>query len=73
MLQFAQGVDTNFPSMEGFWNDRSTPQSLRDSLSRLLDPANRSYTLDADKMRILENNATYTVTDLAEAAHGPRG
>ena len=71
LLQFAQGVDTNFPSMEGFWNDRSTPQSLRDSLSRLLDPANRSYTLDADKMRILENNATYTVTDLAKPPMDP--
>ena len=64
LLQFAQGVDTNYPTMEGFWNDRSTPQSLRDSLLRLNDPANRSYTLDADKMRVLENNATYKVTDL---------
>ena len=52
-------------------NDRSTPQSLRDSLSRLLDPANRSYTLDADKMRVLENNATYTVTDLAKPPMDP--
>ena len=69
LLQFAQGVDTNYPTMEGFWNDKSTPQSLRDSLLRLLDPANRSYTLDADKMRVLENNATYKVTDLET----PRG
>ena len=65
LLQFAQGVDTNYPKMAGFWNDRSTPSSLRDALTRLLDPKNRSYELDADKMRILENNATYTVTDLS--------
>ena len=64
LLQFAQGVDTDYPTMAGFWNDKSTPQSLRDSLTRLLDPANRSYELDADKMRVLENNATYTITDL---------
>ena len=71
LLQFAQGVDTNYPTMAGFWNDHSTPQSLRDSLTRLLDPANRSYTLDADKMRILENNTSYKVTDLATpSAHG---
>ena len=69
LLQFAQGVDTEYPTMEGFWNDHSTPQSLRDSLTRLLDPANRSYELDADKMRVLENNATYKITDL----HTPHG
>ena len=71
LLQFAQGVDTNYPTMAGFWNDPSTPQSLRDSLTRLLDPANRSYTLDADKMRVLENNTTYKVTDLeTPSGHG---
>lgn len=70
LLQFAQGVDTNYPTMQGFWNDKSTPQSLRDALTRLLDPANRSYVLDADKMRVLENNATYTITDLKTPDYG---
>ena len=63
LLQFAQGVDTNYPTMAGFWNDpipRLKACGIR--LTRLLDPANRSYTLDADKMRVLENN-TYLQGD----------
>ena len=73
LLQFAQGVDTNYPTMAGILErSDSTPQSLRDSLTRLLDPANRSYTLDADKMRVLENNTSYKVTDL-DTLHGGHG
>ena len=64
LLQFAQGVDTDYPTMEGFWNDRTTPESLRSSVESIMEPAHRMYQLDIDKMRILESNVTYKVTDL---------
>ena len=35
-----------------------------------MQPENRSYYLDADKERIIENNTDYSVVDLETVNHG---
>ena len=49
-----------------------TPVSRRSARAslHLLEPANRSYHLDADKERVIENNTDYAVIDLETANHG---
>ena len=65
------GVDTDYPQFEGFWNDGNACQpEVREGINHLLDPVNRSYYLDADKERVIENDTDYAVVDLETANHG---
>ena len=43
---------------------------MRDGILHLLAADNRAYYLDADKMRVIENNASYSVVDLETVHHG---
>ena len=66
-----RGVDTDYPQFEGFWkNGNACQPEVRDGIMHLLDPVNRSYYLDADKERVIENNTDYAVVDLETVHHG---
>ena len=59
------GEDTNYPQLEGY-----RPVSrVRNGIAHIVSPANRSYYLDTDKMRVEENNADYRTSSLASLAH----
>ena len=71
LYEMLRGVDTDYPQFEGFWNNGGACQrEVREGILHLLDPANRSYYLDADKERVIENNTDYAVVDLETANHG---
>ena len=71
LYNLMRGVDTNYPHLSGFWQSAGacTPE-VRNGMLHLLHPANRSYYLDADKLRVIENNANYSVSDLESTNHG---
>ena len=71
LYEMMRGVDTDYPQFEGFWNNGNACQrEVREGILHLLDPANRSYHLDADKERVIENNTDYAVVDLETVNHG---
>ena len=71
LYEMMRGVDTDYPQFEGFWNDGNACQrEVREGILHLLQPENRSYYLDADKERVIENNTDYAVVDLETANHG---
>ena len=71
LYELMRGVDTDYPHLAGFWQDGNACQpEVRNGILHLLAAANRTYTLDADKTRVIENNANYSVSDLESANHG---
>ena len=71
LYELLKGVDTNHPELEGFWgNGNACWPQVRTAILHLLHPASRTYHLDADKERIIENNADYQVSDLETVKHG---
>ena len=71
LYELMRGVDTDYPHLAGFWQDGNANQSeVHNGILRLLDYRNRSYTLELDKTRIIENNENYKVTDLESVSHG---
>ena len=71
LYELMKGVDTDYPQLAGFWNNGDAAQpEVKNGILHLLHPANRTYTLDADKERTIENNADYAVSDLETQQHG---
>ena len=71
LYELMRGVDTNYPHLAGFWQDGNANQSeVHNGILHLLDYRNRSYSLDLDKTRVIENNENYKVTDLESLSHG---
>ena len=71
LYELMRGADTDYPGLAGFWQDGNACQSeVRDGILHLLAADNRAYYLDADKMRVIENNASYSVVDLETVHHG---
>ena len=71
LYEMMRGVDTDYPQFRGFWNDGGACQrEVREGILHLLQPENRSYYLDADKERVIENNTDYSVVDLETVNHG---
>ena len=74
LYELMRGVDTDYPHLAGFWQDGNANQAeVHDGILHLLDYRNRSYTLDLDKTRVIENNENYKVIDLESVAHGGAG
>ena len=72
LWQFMQGTNTDYPELSGFWHDSGAcPSRVRNGINHMIDPKNRSYYLDVDKERIIEDNADYKVTNLADPNTGP--
>ena len=72
LYQLVRGTDTNYPQMEGFWNDgKACSDVCRTAILHLQDPKNRMYTLDAEKMQVIENAATHSVSDLKSLGEAP--
>ena len=70
LYQLAKGVDTDYPDLSGFWdNAHACTPRVRAGILHLLDPTNRTYYLDADKMRVIESSANYKVADLDAPAY----
>ena len=70
LWQYVQGTNTNHPEMVNFWNDdKACNARVRNGLLHLMKPENRSYYLNIDKMRIIEDNADYKVVDLDGPDH----
>ena len=70
LYELIRGTDTDYPGMQGFWEDRNACQpEVRDGILRLLDYKNRSYTLNVKKMRVIEGAANYKVRDLDSPAY----
>ena len=71
LYELMRGVDTSYPKLAGFWEDGNACQpEVRAGILNLLHPDVRSYTLDAEKTRVIENNATHQVLDLETTNHG---
>ena len=71
LYQLMRGVDTDYPKLAGFWQDGNANQpEVKNGILHLLDWHNRSYTLDAEKTRVIEDNADYAVSDLESVNHG---
>ena len=68
-----RGVDTDYPHLAGFWQNGNVcwPQA-RGAMLHLLHPANRTYSLDGDKMRVIESNEDFVILDLVTVNHGDR-
>ena len=71
LYELIKGVDTDYPELEGFWgNGNACWPQVRAAILHLMSPASRTYEIDADKTRIIENNADYAVADLETVNHG---
>ena len=71
LYELMKGVDTDYPQLAGFWNNGDAAQpEVKNGMLHLLHPANRTYTLAADKERTIENNTDYAVSDLESPDHG---
>ena len=71
LYELMHGVDTDYPHLAGFWQDGNACQpQVRDGMLHLLAADNRAYYLDADKTRVIENNADYQVVDIETIQHG---
>ena len=71
LYELMRGVDTDYPHLAGFWQDGNANQAeVHNGMLHLLDYRNRSYTLEMDKARVIENNEDYKVIDLESVTHG---
>ena len=71
LYEMIRGTDTDYPGLQGFWEDRNACQpEVRDGILHLLDYKNRSYSLDVVKMRVIEGAANYKVADLEAPNYG---
>ena len=71
LYELIRGVDTDYPQLAGFWEDKNACQSeVRDGILHLLDYKNRAYYLDVNKIRTIEGSAVYTPEDLAHPSYG---
>ena len=71
LYELMKGVDTDYPHLAGFWQNGNVcwPQA-RGAMLHLLHPANRTYSLDGDKMRVIESNEDFVILDLVTVDHG---
>ena len=71
LYDLMRGLDTNYPHLSGFWQSGGAcTREVRDGMLHILEPANRTYELSIDKMRVIENNESYVVSDLETVNHG---
>ena len=71
LYELIRGVDTDYPQLAGFWEDKNACQSeVRDGILHLLDYKNRAYYLSVNKIRTIEGSAVYTPEDLAHPSYG---
>ena len=71
LYELFRGVDTDYPQLAGFWEDKGACQpEVRDGILHLLDYKNRSYQLDVDKLRTIEGSAYHSVADLDSPTYG---
>ena len=71
LYDLMRGLDTNYPRLSGFWQSGGAcTREVRDGMLHILEPANRTYELSIDKMRVIENNESYVVSDLETVNHG---
>ena len=69
LRDLVEGFDTDYPELAGFWEDsQACPSRVRNGINRILDPATRTYYLDADKMRLIEDNVDYRTTTLSSTS-----
>ena len=71
LYELVRGVDTDYPGLAGFWQNGDACQpEVKNGILHLLDYRSRSYYLDAEKTRVIEDNADYAVSDLETVNHG---
>ena len=68
--QFFMGLDTNYPSMEGYWSHGSVSR-VRNGLGWLMHKDNRRVQTSGVKMRTLEKNAKLSIVQLHSMADAP--
>ena len=61
-FQWTRGYDTQYPESQGFWEHAYG--TSRAAINAILDPETRRVQLSGTKLRTLEQNATYRITDL---------